>query len=211
MTPQTVNAYYNPLANEIVFPAAILQPPFFNATADDAVNYGAIGAVIGHEISHGFDDSGSQFDADGALRNWWTDTDREAFKKLGEQLVAQYEQYEPLPGKKLNGRLTLGENIADLSGLQIAYKAYLKSLGGKPAPVIDGLTGQQRFFMGWSQAWREKARESRVLQLLTSDTHSPPEFRANGAALNHDGFHEAFGTQDGDRMFKKSEARIRIW
>lgn len=211
MTPQTVNAYYNPLANEIVFPAAILQPPFFNATADDAVNYGAIGAVIGHEISHGFDDSGSQFDADGALRNWWTDADREAFKKLGEQLVAQYEQYEPLPGKKLNGRLTLGENIADLSGLQIAYKAYLKSLGGKPAPVIDGLTGQQRFFMGWSQAWREKARESRVLQLLTSDTHSPPEFRANGAALNHDGFHEAFGTQDGDRMFKKSEARIRIW
>ncbi|MFO1250641.1 MAG: M13 family metallopeptidase [Inhella sp.] len=211
MTPQTVNAYYNPLANEIVFPAAILQPPFFNAAADDAVNYGAIGAVIGHEISHGFDDSGSQFDADGALRNWWTDADREAFKKLGDQLVAQYEQYEPVPGKKLNGRLTLGENIADLSGLQIAYKAYLKSLGGKEAPVIDGLTGAQRFFMGWSQAWREKARESRVLQLLTSDTHSPPEFRANGAALNHDGFHEAFGVKEGDKMHKAREQRIRIW
>ena len=158
MTPQTVNAYYNPLANEIVFPAAILQPPFFNAAADDAVNYGAIGAVIGHEISHGFDDQGSQFDADGALRNWWTDADRAAFTKLGEQLVAQYAQYEPVPGKKLNGQLTLGENIADLSGLQIAYKAYLKSLGGKPAPVIDGLSGQQRFFLGWSQAWREKVR-----------------------------------------------------
>ncbi|MBB5205258.1 putative endopeptidase [Inhella inkyongensis] len=211
MTPQTVNAYYNPLANEIVFPAAILQPPFFDAAADDAANYGAIGAVIGHEISHGFDDQGSQFDADGALRNWWTDADRAAFTKLGEQLVAQYEQYEPVPGKKLNGKLTLGENIADLSGLQIAYKAYLKSLGGKPAPVIDGLTGQQRFFLGWSQAWREKVRESRALQLLTTDSHSPPEFRANGAAVNHDGFHEAFGTRDGDKMFKPTEKRIRIW
>jgi putative endopeptidase len=211
MTPQTVNAYYNPLANEIVFPAAILQPPFFDAAADDAVNYGAIGAVIGHEISHGFDDQGSQFDADGALRNWWTDADRAAFNKLGEQLVAQYAQYEPVPGKKLNGKLTLGENIADLSGLQIAYKAYIKSLGGKPAPVIDGLTGEQRFFLGWSQAWREKVRESRALQLLTTDPHSPPEFRANGAAVNHDGFHEAFGTKSGDKMFKPTEQRIRIW
>ena len=211
MTPQQVNAYYNPFANEIVFPAAILQPPFFNMAADDAVNYGAIGAVIGHEISHGFDDQGSQFDYDGALRNWWSDADREAFKKLGDALVAQYEQYEPIPGKKLNGRLTLGENIADLSGLQIAYKAYLKSLGGKPAPVIDGLTGEQRFFYGWSQAWREKARENRALQLLASDPHSPPEFRANGAAVNHDGFHQAFGVKAGDKMHKAPEQRIRIW
>ncbi|MFO1250640.1 MAG: M13 family metallopeptidase [Inhella sp.] len=211
MTPQTVNAYYNPLANEIVFPAAILRPPFFNAAADDAVNYGAIGAVIGHEISHGFDDEGSQYDADGALRNWWTEADRKAFEQLGERLVAQYSAYEPLPGKQVNGRLTLGENIADLSGLQIAYKAYLKSLGGKPAPVIDGLTGEQRFFMGWSQAWRDKSRDSRALQMLVVDPHSPAEFRANGAAVNHDGFHQVFGTKAGDKMFKPSEERIRIW
>jgi putative endopeptidase len=211
MTPQTVNAYYNPFANEIVFPAAILQPPFFDLKADDAVNYGAIGAVIGHEISHGFDDQGSQFDFDGALRNWWTDADRAAFKKLGDQLVAQYEQYEPVPGKKLNGRLTLGENIADLSGLQIAYKAYLKTLGGKPSPVIDGMTGEQRFFFGWSQAWREKVREKRALELLATDPHSPPAFRANGAAVNHDGFHKAFGTKEGDGMHKKDGERIRIW
>ncbi|TXD83242.1 M13 family metallopeptidase [Mitsuaria sp. TWR114] len=211
MTPQTVNAYYNPTLNEIVFPAAILQPPFYSTKADDAVNYGAIGAVIGHEISHGFDDQGSQFDGDGKLRNWWTDDDRKAFDAIGAKLVAQYEGYEPIPGKHLNGKLTLGENIADLSGLQIAYKAYLRSLGGKPAPVIDGYTGEQRFFMGWSQAWREKAREERKLQLLTIDPHSPPEFRANGAAVNHDGFHEAFKTKPGDKMFKPSEDRIRIW
>ncbi len=211
MTPQTVNAYYNPTMNEIVFPAAILQPPFYNTKADDAVNYGAIGAVIGHEISHGFDDQGSQFDGNGALRNWWTDDDRKAFDAIGAKLVAQYEGYEPIPGKHLNGKLTLGENIADLSGLQIAYKAYLRSLGGKPAPVIDGYTGEQRFFMGWSQAWREKAREERKLQLLTVDPHSPPEFRANGAAVNHDGFHEAFKTKPGDKMFKPSDERIRIW
>jgi putative endopeptidase len=211
MTPQTVNAYYNPSLNEIVFPAAILQPPFFDMAADDAVNYGAIGAVIGHEISHGFDDQGSQFDGDGALRNWWSDADRQAFEKVGAQLVAQYEKYEPLPGKTLNGKLTLGENIADLSGLQIAYKAYLHSLGGKPAAVIDGYTGEQRFFMGWSQAWRAKARNERELQNLTVDPHSPAKFRANGAAVNHDGFHEAFGTKPGDQMFKPSEDRIRIW
>ncbi len=211
MTPQTVNAYYNPTFNEIVFPAAVLQPPLYNTRADDAVNYGAIGAVIGHEISHGFDDEGSQFDGDGALANWWTEADRQAFEKVGERLVAQYEAYEPIPGKHVNGKLTLGENMADLSGLQIAYKAYLRSLGGKPAPVIDGLTGPQRFFMGWSQAWREKMREPRRLQQLTADPHSPAEFRANGAAINHDGFHEAFKTQAGDRMFKPSDERIRIW
>ncbi|MCX9155808.1 M13 family metallopeptidase [Niveibacterium sp. 24ML] len=211
MTPQTVNAYYNPSLNEIVFPAAILQPPFFDMGADDAVNYGAIGAVIGHEISHGFDDQGSQFDGDGKLSNWWSDEDRKAFEALGAKLIAQYESYEPLPGKHLNGKLTLGENIADLSGLQIAYKAYKLSLAGKEAPVIDGYTGEQRFFLGWSQAWREKAREERILQLITIDPHSPPKFRANGAAVNHDGFHSAFGTQAGDGMFKPGSERIRIW
>jgi putative endopeptidase len=211
MTPQTVNAYYNPGLNEIVFPAAILEAPFFDMAADDAANYGAIGAVIGHEISHGFDDQGSQFDGEGVLRNWWTDDDRKAFEAVGAKLVAQYETYEALPGKPLNGKLTLGENIADLSGLQIAYKAYLRSLKGQAAPVIGGTTGQQRFFLGWSQAWREKAREERALQLLTIDPHSPPEFRANGAAVNHDGFHEAFGTKAGDKMFKSPEERIRIW
>jgi putative endopeptidase len=211
ITPQTVNAYYNPTKNEIVFPAAILQPPFFDMRADDAANYGAIGAIIGHEISHGFDDSGSQFDGDGALRNWWTDDDRKAFEAVGARLVAQYESYEPLPGKRLNGRLTLGENIADLSGLQIAYKAYVNSLQGKSAPMIGGYTGQQRFFLGWSQAWRAKARDERKLQLLTVDPHSPDEFRANGAAVNHDGFHEAFATKPGDKMFKASGERIRIW
>ena len=211
MTPQTVNAYYDPGMNEIVFPAAILQPPFFDMAADDAMNYGAIGAVIGHEISHGFDDQGSQFDGNGVLRNWWTDTDRKAFDAITAKLVDQYAQYEPIPGSKLNGKLTLGENIADLSGLQIAYKAYLRSLGGKPAPVIDGYTGTQRFFLGWSQAWREKTRDERKLQLVTTDPHSPPEFRANGAAVNHDGFHEAFGTKVGDKMFKAPEERIHIW
>lgn len=211
MTPQTVNAYYSPSFNEIVFPAAILEPPFFDMAADDAVNYGAIGAIIGHEISHGFDDSGSQFDGDGRLHNWWTEADRQAFAALGEKLVAQYAEYEPVPGHKVNGKLTLGENIADLSGLQIAYKAYRRSLGGQSAPVIEGFTGEQRFYLGWAQAWRAKSRDERALQLLTIDTHSPDQFRANGAAVNADGFHESFGTRPGDRMFKPSEARIRIW
>jgi putative endopeptidase len=211
MTPQTVNAYYDPSRNEIVFPAAILQPPFFDAAADDAANYGAIGAVIGHEISHGFDDQGAKFDGDGALVNWWTDADRQAFDALGERLVTQYSAYQPIPGKSLNGRLTLGENIADLSGLQIAAKAYRLSLGGKPAPTIGGLSGEQRFYFGWSQAWRTKVRDERALQLLTIDPHSPPAFRANGAAVNADGFHDAFGTQPGDAMYKPPAERIRIW
>jgi putative endopeptidase len=211
MTPQTVNAYYNPSLNEIVFPAAILEPPFFDMAADDAVNYGAIGAIIGHEISHGFDDKGSQYDGDGKLRNWWTEADRKAFEALGDKLVAQYGEYEPVPGHKVNGKLTLGENIADLSGLQIAYKAYHRSLNGQAAPVIDGLGGDQRFYLGWAQAWRAKSREERALQLLTIDTHSPDQFRANGAAINSDGYHETFGTKPGDKMYKPSEARIRIW
>jgi len=210
-TPQTVNAFYNPTRNDITFPAAILQPPFFDLNADDAVNYGSIGAVIGHEISHGFDDEGSQYDGDGRLRDWWTADDRKAFEAIADRLVAQFDSYEPIPGKHVNGRLTLGENIADLSGLQIAFKAYERSLSGKPSPVIGGYTGEQRFFLGWSQAWRVKAREQRLMQNLLADPHAPGEFRANGAAQNHDGFHQAFDTKEGDKMFKPSEARIRIW
>ncbi len=211
MTPQTVNAYYNPNLNEVVFPAAILEPPLFDMKADDAVNYGAIGAIIGHEISHGFDDSGSRYDGDGRLNDWWTEADRRAFAALGDRLVAQFDAYEPLPGHHVDGRLTLGENIADLSGLQIAYKAYRRALGGKPAAVVDGLTGDQRFFLGWARAWRSKAREERTLQLLTIDPHAPDEYRANGAAMNSDAFQAAFGTHPGDRMYKAPAQRIRIW
>lgn len=211
MTPQTVNAYYNPTGNEIVFPAAILQPPFFDLKEDDAVNYGAIGAVIGHEISHGFDDKGSQYDGDGNLNNWWTDADRQAFEKLTNQLVAQYAAYEPLPGKHLNGELTLGENIADLSGLSIAYKAYHRSLGGKAAPVINDLTGDQRFFYGWARVWQRKYREAELVRRLVVDPHSPSQFRANGAPINSDAFAEAFQVKPGDKMYKAPEARIRIW
>ncbi|HEY4081527.1 MAG TPA: M13 family metallopeptidase [Burkholderiaceae bacterium] len=211
MTPQTINAYYDPSFNEIVFPAAILQPPFFDMSADDAVNYGAIGAAIGHEISHGFDDEGSQFDGDGKLANWWTDADRKAFEAVTTKLVAQYDGYEPIPGKHVNGKLTLGENIADLSGLQIAFKAYKRTLGGKPSPVIGGTTGEQRFFMAWAQVWRDKIREERSMQLLTVDPHSPAAVRADGAAVNHDGFHEAFQTKPGDKMYKAPEERIRLW
>ncbi|HEY4037543.1 MAG TPA: M13 family metallopeptidase [Burkholderiaceae bacterium] len=211
MTPQTVNAYYQRSRNEIVFPAAILQPPFFDPTVDDAANYGAIGAVIGHEISHGFDDQGSKFDGDGLLHSWWTEQDRSAFDALGARLVQQFGQYEPIPGHKVNGRLTLGENIADLSGLQIAFKAYRHSLAGQVAPVIDGSSGDQRFFLAWAQAWRGKTREPRQLELLTVDPHSPRRFRANGAAVNHDAFHAAFGTKPGDAMYVAPEDRIRIW
>jgi putative endopeptidase len=211
MTPQTVNAYYDGTKNEIVFPAAILQPPFFDMKADDATNYGAIGAVIGHEISHGFDDAGSQYDGDGKLRNWWTADDRKAFDAITARLDAQYSAYESLPGVHVNGKLTMGENIADLSGLQIAYKAWKLSLGGKPAPAIDGLTGEQRFYLGWSQAWRGKTRDERALQLVSIDPHSPSRFRANGGAINSDGFHDAFTTKPGDKMWKAPADRIRLW
>jgi putative endopeptidase len=179
--------------------------------ADDAANYGAIGAVIGHEISHGFDDKGSQLDGDGRLRNWWTDEDRKAFDAVTSRLVAQYEAYSPIPGQHLNGKLTLGENIADLSGLQIAYKAWKLSLNGKPAPVIDGFTGEQRFFYGFAQVWRNKTREERALQLLTIDPHSPGQFRADGATINADAFHDAFGTKPGDKMWKAPADRLRLW
>ncbi|MBL8816317.1 MAG: hypothetical protein JNL58_09820 [Planctomyces sp.] len=211
MTPQTVNAYYNASKNEIVFPAAILQPPFFDAQAEDAVNYGGIGAVIGHEISHGFDDQGSKYDGDGNLRNWWTDEDRAAFEKLTSALVKQYEGYEAMPGKNLNGRLTLGENIADLSGMAIAFKAYKLSLNGKPGPVIENMTAEQRFFLGWSQIWRRKYRDEELVRRLVVDPHSPSAFRANGPVTNLDAFYEAFNVQPGDKLYKAPSERIQIW
>lgn len=211
MTPQTVNAYYNPSKNEIVFPAAILQPPFFNADADDAVNYGGIGAVIGHEISHGFDDQGSRYDGDGNLRNWWTEEDEKSFRDLTGKLVDQYGGYEALPGKTLNGKLTLGENIADLSGMAIAYKAYILSLEGREAPVIDGHTGPQRFFLGWAQIWRRLYREEELVRRLVVDPHSPSAFRGNGPVTNLNAFYEAFDVKPGDKLYKKPEDRIQIW
>jgi putative endopeptidase len=211
MTPQTVNAYYNPRMNEIVFPAAILQPPFFDPAADDAVNYGAIGAVIGHEISHGFDDQGSQSDGDGNLRNWWTKADREQFAERTRALVAQYSAYSPLPGNHVNGELTLGENIGDNSGLAIAYKAYQISLGERRAPVMEGVTGDQRLYMGWAQVWRSKAREAERIRLLKVDPHSPPMFRCNGPLVNQSAFYAAFGVKEGDKMFVPLGKRVVIW
>ncbi len=211
MTPQTINAYYNPTMNEIVFPAAILQPPFFNVEADDAINYGGIGAVIGHEISHAFDDQGSKYDGDGNLNNWWTDDDRAAFGALTKQLIDQYAEYEPLPGKKVNGELTLGENIADLSGLAIAFKAYKLSLDGAEAPEIAGWSGDQRFFLGWSQIWRRKYRDAEMVRRLLIDPHSPSWYRANGPVTNIDEFYVAFDVKPGDKLFKPAENRIKIW
>jgi predicted metalloendopeptidase len=211
MTPQTVNAYYNPELNEIVFPAAILQPPFFDANADDAVNYGGIGAVIGHEISHGFDDQGSQYDGDGNMRNWWTEEDGKRFAEKTKVLIQQYASYSPLPGYNVNGELTLGENIGDNSGLAVAYKAYKLSLKGKKAPVINGLTGDQRFFMGWGQVWRAKMREPAQINQVKTDPHSPAQFRANGTLKNQPGFYEAFGVKPGDKMYLAPKDRVIIW
>jgi predicted metalloendopeptidase len=214
MRPQTVNAYYNPEKNEIVFPAAILQPPFFNVQADDAVNYGGIGAVIGHEISHGFDDQGSQYDGHGNLLRapgWFTAADLEHFKARTHALVQQYAAYSPVPGFPINGELTLGENIADNSGLAIAYKAYLLSLGGAPAPIIDGLTGAQRFFIGWAQVWRSKSRDNEAILRIKSDPHSPPQFRGTVPQMNQAPFHEAFGITEGDAMYLPPERRVTLW
>ena len=194
-----------------MFPASILQPPFFNSGADDAVNYGGIGAVIGHEIGHGFDDSGSRFDGDGVLRNWWTDEDRTAFDIRKNALAAQYDGYDVIDGLTINGQFTSGENIGDLGGLSIAYKAYKMSLNGEEAPVIDGLTGDQRFFLGWAQVWRAKARDEEIKRRLTSDSHSPPKFRANGAAVNVSAFYEAFDIKEGDGMYLPPEERVKIW
>jgi predicted metalloendopeptidase len=211
MTPQTVNAYYNPSMNEIVFPAAILQPPFFNFKADDAVNYGGIGGVIGHEAGHGFDDQGSKWDEAGNLNQWWTPADRAEFDRRGNALVGQFDQFEPFPGFKVNGRLTLGENLGDLAGLTIAYRAYQYSLGGKPAPVIDGMTGAQRFIYGWAQVWRRKHRDADLKNRLTVDPHSPAEYRVNGAVRNAPAFYEAFDVKPGDKMYLPPEERVKVW
>ena len=211
MTPQTVNAYYNSAFNEIVFPAAILQPPFFDVHADAAGNYGGIGAVIGHEMGHGFDDQGSKSDADGIQRNWWTDEDRARFEQLTKALGAQYDAYCPLEGQCVNGGLTMGENIGDLGGVSMAYTAYQLSLGGKPAPVIDGLTGDQRFYLAWAQVWKSKYRDEALLRQLKTDPHSPGMYRANGPLRNLDGWYRAFEVKQGDAMYLAPEKRVQIW
>jgi putative endopeptidase len=213
MFPQTVNAYYNPSFNEIVFPAAILQPPFFNLSADPAVNYGAIGGVIGHEMGHGFDDQGAKSDGQGNLRDWWTAQDKANFEKLQDQLVAQYNALCPFDEGKtcVNGELTLGENIGDLGGLSLAYRAYRLSLDGKEAPVIDGTTGDQRFFLAWAQVWRGKVREKLARQYLVTDPHSPPKYRINGIVRNFDEWYRAFGVTKDDALYLPPDKRVRIW
>ena len=214
MTPQTVNAYYNPGMNEIVFPAAILQPPFFDAEADDAANYGGIGAVIGHEIGHGFDDQGAKYDGDGNLVDWWTDADRAEFGLRTKALIEQYDDFTPRtldPSYHVNGAFTVGENIGDLGGLSIALLAYQLSLGGREAPVIDGLTGVQRVFFGWAQVWRTKSRDAEAIRRLATDPHSPPEFRCNGVVRNMDAYYEAFDVSASDELYLDPDARVRIW
>ena len=217
MLPQTVNAYYHPLRNEIVFPAAILQPPFFDPEADDAVNYGGIGAVIGHEIGHGFDDQGSMCDGDGQLRNWWTDDDRATFSDRTGALVAQYEGLVPgqfadaADAPRVNGQLTIGENIGDLGGLGIAIKAWRIATGGTDPEPIAGLTGLQRLLYGYARVWQNKMRDEALRQQVATDPHSPSEFRCNQVVKNIDAFHEAFGTQPGDGEWLAPEERVRIW
>ena len=211
MTPQTVNAYYNPPLNEIVFPAAILQPPFFDMYADDAVNYGAIGAVIGHEIGHGFDDSGSTFDGDGVLRNWWTDEDKAEFEKRTKKLIGQYDEFKPFEDLNVNGEFTLGENIGDLGGLSIALLAYKISLDGAEPPVLDGYTGEQRVFLGYAQAWRNKARDEAVRVQINTDPHSPAQYRVNGVVRNVPEFYQAFDISETDALYLAPEDRVKIW
>lgn len=211
MTPQTVNAYYNPTLNEIVFPAAILQPPFFNMKAEDAINYGGIGAVIGHEIGHGFDDQGSTFDGDGIMKNWWTPADLEAFKTKTNALVEQYNSFQVFSDLNVNGSFTLGENIGDLGGLSIAIKAYKMSLNGKEAPVLDGYTGIQRVFIGWGQVWAGKSREEALRNQVATDPHSPAKFRVNGVVRNVPEFYEAFNVKPTDKLYLAPEKRVKIW
>lgn len=211
MAPQMVNAYYNATFNEIVFPAAILQPPFFDAEAESAVNYGAIGGVIGHEMGHGFDDQGAKSDANGVLRNWWAPSDVDAFKKRTDVLVDQYAAFEPLPGIKVNGKLTLGENIGDIGGITVAHEAYNLSLEGKPAEVIAGLTGDQRFFFGWAQVWRSLYRDEALRNQVLSDPHSPAMYRVNGVVRNVDAWYAAFGIKEGDPLYLAPEKRVKIW
>ena len=211
MTPQTVNAYYNSANNEIVFPAAILQPPFFDPNGDAAVNYGGIGGVIGHEIGHGFDDQGSKSDGDGVLRNWWTPADKANFEALTARLGAQYDQFEPLPGFPVQGGLTMGENIGDAAGVAVGLEAYHLSLNGQPAPVLDGITGDQRFFFGWAQVWQSKYREDALRNQIATDPHSPAEFRVIGPVRNSDAWYKAFDVQPGDKYYLAPEDRVRIW
>ncbi len=211
MPPQMVNAYYNPVMNEIVFPAAILQPPFFNMEADDAVNYGGIGAVIGHEIGHGFDDQGAKYDGAGNLKNWWSDVDKKAFEKRGNMLASQYDGFKPFDDAGVNGHFTLGENIGDLGGLTVAYKAYELSLDGKKSAEIDGFTGEQRVFLGWAQVWRRKYRDAELRRRLVADPHAPAEYRVQGVLSNMPEFYEAFDVKEGDAMYRKPEERIKIW
>lgn len=211
MNPQTVNAYYNPSLNEIVFPAAILKPPFFDLNADDAVNYGGIGAVIGHEIGHGFDDQGSAFDGTGTMKNWWTPQDLAAFKKRTSALVEQYNSFKAFPDLNVNGAFTLGENIGDLGGLSIAIKAYKATLNGKEAPVMDGFTGMQRVFLGWGQVWAEKIREEALRSQIAGDPHSPALFRVNGTVRNIPEFYEAFNIKPTDSLYLAPEKRVKIW
>ena len=211
MTPQTVNAYYSPLLNEIVFPAAILQPPFFNFEADEAVNYGGIGAVIGHEIGHGFDDSGANFDGNGVMRNWWTEEDSNEFKNRTSKLVEQYNAFKPFDDLNVNGNYTLGENIADLSGISISLLAYKMSLKGKESPVIDGFTGIQRVFLGFGQVWNGKYRDKALRLQIETAPHSPSKYRANGPVRNVPEFYEAFDISENDALYLAPEERVKIW
>jgi putative endopeptidase len=211
MTPQTVNAYYNSSNNEIVFPAAILQPPFFDPNGDPAVNYGGIGGVIGHEIGHGFDDQGSKSDGDGVLRNWWTPTEKANFEALTTRLGAQYDQFEVLPGYHVQGGLTMGENIGDAWGGAVGLAAYHLSLHGQPAPVLDGTTGDQRFFYGWAQVWQSRYRDDALKQQVQTDPHSPAEFRVIGPLRNSDAWYEAFGVEPGTEYYLAPNDRVRIW
>ncbi len=211
MSPQTINAYYNPIFNEIVFPAAILQPPFFDPKADPAVNYGGIGGVIGHEMSHGFDDQGAKSDDKGVLRDWWKPADVSAFKVFGDHLADQYSAFEPLPGIKVNGRLTLGENLGDVGGISIAYAAYHRAAGEKPIPVLDGMSGDQRFFLGWAQVWRTLIRDEALRNRLLTDPHSPGMYRVNGVVRNLDAWYQAFGVKPGDALYLKPEERVHVW
>lgn len=212
MTPQTVNAYYNPLFNEIVFPAGILQPPFYNYKADEAVNYGGIGAVIGHEISHGFDDQGSQFDGDGNLRNWWEEEDLKKFKEKGKALADQFSKFEPLPGVFVQGEFTLGENIGDLGGLNVAYWGLQRHLreNGRP-DLIDGYTPEQRFYISWATIWRTKYKDETLRTQINTDPHAPGMYRSNGPLVNLAEFYEAFGLKPGDKMYREEKDRVKIW
>jgi len=211
MTAPTVNAYYNPSVNEIVFPAGILQRPAFDPDADDAFNYGSAGATIGHEISHGFDDQGSQYDSDGNLRDWWTPEDHAKFKAKTEQLIKEYDAFEPVPGFHVNGALTLGENIADIAGIEIAHKAYLASLNGRAPPIIDGMTAEQRFYIGFAQSWLGKERDESTIAQLKSDPHSPEKYRTNGVVVHMPSFYSAFSVAPGDKMYLAPEQRVTLW